>query len=135
MKCSTGRLRANRAFLGRAVRYLAGEAGISQFLDIGTGIPTSPNVHEVAQAVEPAARIVYVDNDPIVLTQARALLTTGPQGEPMGFDDRVSEVFARYGEDSLVSEALRRARPHLAAAVEATEELLRRRGVVDLPSA
>ena len=70
--------RENRAFLGRAVRYLAGEAGISQFLDIGTGIPTSPNVHEVAQVVEPRARIVYVDNDPIVLTQARALLTTGP---------------------------------------------------------
>ena len=74
--------RENRAFLGRAVRYLAGEAGISQFLDIGTGIPTSPNVHEIAQAVEPAARIVYVDNDPIVLAQARALLTTGPRAGP-----------------------------------------------------
>jgi hypothetical protein len=56
-------------------------------------------------------------------------LTTGPQGRAMPFDDRVAEVFARYGEDSLVSEALRRARPHLAAAVEATEELLRRHGV------
>ena len=57
-------------------------AGISQFLDIGTGIPTSPNVHEIAQDVEPAARIVYVDNDPIVLAHARALLTTGPAGGP-----------------------------------------------------
>ena len=59
---------------------LAGEAGVSQFLDIGTGIPTSPNVHEVAQNDEPRARIVYVDNDPIVLTHARALLTSGPAG-------------------------------------------------------
>ena len=78
--------RENRAFLGRAVRYLAGEAGISQFLDIGTGIPTSPNVHEIAQGIEPRARIVYVDNDPIVLTQARALLTTGPQGRTAYID-------------------------------------------------
>jgi hypothetical protein len=72
---------ANRAFLGRAVRYLAGEAGIRQFLDIGTGIPTSPNVHEVAQAVAPDARVVYVDNDPIVLAHARALLTSRDVGE------------------------------------------------------
>ena len=68
--------RANRAFLTRAVRYLAGEAGIRQFLDIGTGIPTSPNVHEVAQTVAPDARVVYVDNDPIVLAHARALLAS-----------------------------------------------------------
>jgi hypothetical protein len=73
-------VKANRAFLGRAVRYLAGEAGIRQFLDIGTGIPTKGNVHEIAQAVAPASRIVYVDNDPIVLTHARALLTSTPQG-------------------------------------------------------
>jgi hypothetical protein len=57
--------RADRAFLGRAVRYLAGEAGIRQFLDIGTGLPTANNTHEVAQAVAPESRIVYVDNDPI----------------------------------------------------------------------
>jgi hypothetical protein len=63
--------RANRAFLGRAVRYLAGEAGIRQFLDIGTGIPTAGNTHEVAQAVARDARVVYVDNDPIVLAHAR----------------------------------------------------------------
>jgi|SRR3954449_11276508 hypothetical protein len=72
---------ANRAFLSRAVRYLAGEAGIRQFLDIGTGIPTSPNVHEIAQAIAPSARVVYVDNDPIVLAHARALLTSQNAGE------------------------------------------------------
>ena len=67
--------REDRAFLGRAVRYLAGEAGIRQFLDIGTGLPTLDNTHEVAQRVAPEARIVYVDNDPLVLVHARALLT------------------------------------------------------------
>jgi hypothetical protein len=72
---------ANRAFLGRAVRYLAEEAGVRQFLDIGTGIPTSPNVHEVAQAAAPETRVVYVDNDPIVLAHARALLTSQDAGE------------------------------------------------------
>jgi S-adenosyl methyltransferase len=72
---------ANRAFLSRAVRYLSGEAGIRQFLDIGTGIPTSPNVHEVAHATTPEARVVYVDNDPIVHAHARALLTSGDTGE------------------------------------------------------
>jgi S-adenosyl methyltransferase len=73
-------VRANRAFLGRAVRYLAGEAGIRQFLDIGTGLPTENNTHEVAQAVAPESRIVYVDNDPIVLVHAKALLDSTPQG-------------------------------------------------------
>jgi hypothetical protein len=72
--------RADRAFLGRAVRYLAGEAGIRQFLDIGTGLPTANNTHQVAQAVAPGCRIVYVDNDPLVLTHARALLTGTGQG-------------------------------------------------------
>ena len=72
---------ANRAFLSRAVRYLVGEAGIRQFLDLGTGIPTSPNVHEVAQATAPDTRVVYVDNDPIVLAHARALLTSQDAGE------------------------------------------------------
>ena len=72
---------ANRAFLSRAVRYLVGEVGIRQFLDIGTGIPTSPNVHEIAQAVAPDARVVYVDDDPIVLAHARALLTSQNAGE------------------------------------------------------
>jgi hypothetical protein len=72
--------RANRAFLTRAVRFLAGEAGIRQFLDIGTGIPSAGNTHEVAQSVAPESRILYVDNDPIVLTHARALLTSDPAG-------------------------------------------------------
>jgi S-adenosyl methyltransferase len=73
-------VRANRAFLARTVRYLAGEAGIRQFLDIGTGIPTASNTHEVAQAIAPGSRVVYVDNDPIVLAHARALLTSTPEG-------------------------------------------------------
>jgi hypothetical protein len=73
-------LRENRAFLGRAVRYLAAEAGIRQFIDIGTGLPTTNNVHEVAQAVAPSSRIVYVDNDPMVLAHARALLTSASEG-------------------------------------------------------
>jgi hypothetical protein len=73
-------VRANRALLGRMVRYLAGEAGIRQFLDVGTGLPTEDNTHEVAQAVAPESRIVYVDNDPIVLAHARALLSSTPQG-------------------------------------------------------
>jgi O-methyltransferase involved in polyketide biosynthesis len=72
--------RANRAFLGRAVRFLAAEAGIRQFLDVGTGIPTVGNTHEVAQRVAPDARVVYVDNDPIVLVHARALMTSHPAG-------------------------------------------------------
>jgi hypothetical protein len=72
--------RENRGFLGRAVRYLTAEAGIRQFLDIGTGLPTTGNVHEVAQAVAPSSRVVYVDNDPLVLAHARALLTSSPEG-------------------------------------------------------
>jgi hypothetical protein len=71
---------ANRAFLGRAIRYLAGEAGIRQFLDIGTGIPTAGNTHQVAQAIAPESRVVYVDYDPIVLAHARALLTSNEVG-------------------------------------------------------
>jgi S-adenosyl methyltransferase len=71
---------ANRAFLGRAVRFLAGEAGIRQFLDIGTGIPTAGNTHQVAQDVAPEARVVYVDYDPVVLSHARALLRSHQAG-------------------------------------------------------
>jgi hypothetical protein len=71
---------ANRAFLARAVRHLTGAAGIRQFLDIGTGLPTANNTHEVAQATAPDSRIVYVDNDPLVLTHARALLTGTREG-------------------------------------------------------
>ena len=70
----------NRAFMGRAVEYLAGEVGIRQFLDVGTGIPAPNNTHEVAQRVAPSSRVVYVDNDPIVMAHARALLTSDPRG-------------------------------------------------------
>jgi len=72
-------IRENRNFLIRAVRYLAAEAGIRQFLDLGTGIPTSPNVHEAVQAAVPESRVVYVDNDPILLAHARALLTSSAE--------------------------------------------------------
>jgi hypothetical protein len=72
--------RASRAFLGRGMYHLAGEAGIRQFLDIGTGLPTVNNTHEVAQAIAPESRIVYVDNDPLVLVHAEALLTSAPAG-------------------------------------------------------
>ena len=73
-------IRENRNFLIRAVRYLAAEQGIRQFLDLGTGIPTSPNVHEAAQQAAPQCRVVYVDNDPIVLAHARALLASSDEG-------------------------------------------------------
>jgi hypothetical protein len=72
--------RLSRAFLIRTVRYLAAEAGVRQFLDIGTGLPTADNTHEVAQAAAPESRVVYVDNDPLVLAHARALLTSSPEG-------------------------------------------------------
>lgn len=73
--------RANRAFLARAVRYLAGEAGVRQFLDIGPGMPTVGNTHEVAQDVAPESRVLYVDHDPIVLAHSRALITSASQGQ------------------------------------------------------
>jgi S-adenosyl methyltransferase len=72
--------RANRYFLARVVRYLAADCGIHQFLDIGTGLPAPNSTHQIAQQVDPACRVVYVDNDPLVLTHARALLTSAPQG-------------------------------------------------------
>src|ERR1700754_1658446 len=72
--------RAQRAFLGRAVRHLAADRGVRQFLDLGTGLPTADNTHEIAQSVAPESRVVYVDNDPLVLVHARALLTSSPEG-------------------------------------------------------
>jgi hypothetical protein len=72
--------RADRAFLGRVVRFLAGQAGVRQFLDVGTGLPTADSTHQVAQRAAPEARVVYVDNDPLVLAHARALLTSSPEG-------------------------------------------------------
>ncbi len=74
-------VRENRAFLGRAVRYLAAEAGIRQFLDIGAGMPAEGSVHEIAQSVAPDSRVVYVDNDPAVIAHARAELTSHPGGQ------------------------------------------------------
>ena len=84
--------RENRAFLRRVVRFLAAEAGIRQFIDIGTGIPTAPNVHQVAQEIAPDSRIVYVDNDPIVLAHARALLTSAPEGRTEYIDADLRDV-------------------------------------------
>jgi hypothetical protein len=72
--------RANRAFLRRAVSFLVTEAGVRQFLDIGTGIPAPDNTHEVAQSLAPQSRVVYVDNNPVVIAHARALLTSAPEG-------------------------------------------------------
>ena len=80
--------RAGRRFLGRVVRYLAGEVGITQFLDLGSGLPTQGNVHEIATSVNPDARVVYVDNDPMVLAHGRALLATAPTAEVINADIR-----------------------------------------------
>ncbi|MFE6622781.1 SAM-dependent methyltransferase [Streptomyces sp. NPDC057740] len=78
--------RAQRAFLVRAVKYLVSEAGIRQFLDIGTGLPTAGNTHEIAQRAAPESRIVYVDHDPVVLVHAEALLTSTPSGRTAYID-------------------------------------------------
>ena len=83
--------RGSRRFLARAVRHLAGEAGIRQFLDVGTGLPTVENTHRIAQSVAPDSRIVYVDNDPLVLVHAKALLTSTPQGATDYVDADVRE--------------------------------------------
>jgi hypothetical protein len=92
--------RANRAFLARSVRYLAAEAGIRQFLDIGTGLPTASNTHEVAQAVAPESRVVYVDNDPLVLAHARALLTSSREGVTAYLDADLRDVDTVLGQAS-----------------------------------
>jgi S-adenosyl methyltransferase len=84
-------VRNTRAFLGRTVRFLTQERGIRQFLDVGTGIPTAANTHEVAQRIAPESRIVYVDNDPMVLTHARALLTGTDEGKCSYIDADIRE--------------------------------------------
>ena len=101
----TGRTaaRENRTFLGRAVRYLVAEAGIRQFLDIGTGLPSANNVHEVAQAEAPESRVVYVDNDPIVLAHARALLTSTPQGRSAYIEADLCEPGTILGAPALAA--------------------------------
>ncbi|MBD0839582.1 SAM-dependent methyltransferase [Streptomyces sp. TRM68416] len=86
--------RADRLFLGRAVRHLVAAAGVRQFLDIGTGLPTADNTHEVAQRLAPECRVVYVDNDPLVLAHARALLTSSPEGRTDHLDEDLRNVEA-----------------------------------------
>jgi hypothetical protein len=83
--------RSSRAFLRRNITYLVAEAGIRQFLDVGTGLPTANNTHEVAQRIAPESRIVYVDNDPLVLAHARALLYSAPEGATAYVDANVLE--------------------------------------------
>lgn len=95
--------RADRLFLGRAVRFLVADAGVRQFLDIGTGLPTVDNTHEVAQRIDPRARIVYVDNDPLVLTHARALLGSTPEGatDYLDADMRDPDTILRSARETL----------------------------------
>ena len=94
-------VRAQRAFLRRAVRYLAGDAGIRQYLDIGTGIPSAGNVHEVAQQIAPSSRVVYVDNDPIVLTHARALINSSDEGRVAFIQADLRQPEAILGDPAL----------------------------------
>jgi hypothetical protein len=101
--------RSDRQFLNRAVRYLAGEAGIRQFLDIGSGLPTIDNTHEVAQRVAPESRIVYIDNDPMVILHARVLLTSGPEGAT----DYIEADFR--DPDALLAGAARNSSPALTS--------------------
>ncbi|MDH6439072.1 hypothetical protein M2158_007613 [Streptomyces sp. SAI-144] len=101
-------MRANRDFMNRAVRHLAEKAGIRQFLDIGTGIPTSPNIHEIAQSVSPDARVVYVDNDPLVLRLSQDLLNSRPEG-------RTSYIEADMRDPASILEA-----PELRATLDLT---------------
>src|SRR6266511_3908237 len=94
-------MRANRQYMVRVAHFLAAERGIRQFLDIGTGLPTSPNLHEVVQQVAPESRVVYVDNDPIVLVHARALLTTAPEGATAYVDADLRDVQAILHADAV----------------------------------
>jgi hypothetical protein len=94
-------MRANRQYMARVAHYLAAERGIRQFLDIGTGLPTSPNLHEVVQRVAPESRVVYVDNDPIVLVHARALLTTSAEGATAYIDADLRDVAGILGADQV----------------------------------
>jgi hypothetical protein len=94
-------MRANRRFLARVARYMAGQLGIRQFLDVGTGLPTHPNLHEVVQAVDPRSRVVYVDNDPIVLVHARALLAGAPEGRTAYVDGDLRDPAGIFAAPSL----------------------------------
>jgi hypothetical protein len=108
---------ANRAFLARATRYLTAEAGLRQFLDIGTGMPAGSNIHEVAQSVAPESRVVYVDHDPIVLSHARALLISGSEGRTDFIEADLRQVAGFFARLDLVEPGLVRVpewRPALA---------------------
>jgi O-methyltransferase involved in polyketide biosynthesis len=94
-------MRANRNFMARMAHHLATELGIRQFLDIGTGLPTSPNLHEMVQRVDPSSRVVYVDNDPIVLVHARALLTSAPEGRTAYIDADLHDAAQILGAPQL----------------------------------
>ncbi|MEV0622005.1 SAM-dependent methyltransferase [Nonomuraea sp. NPDC050404] len=127
-------VRQNRMFLHRVTRYLAAEHGVDQFLDIGTGIPTSPNLHEIAQQVNPAARVVYLDDDPIVLAHAHARLTSSPQGQVAYIHADMRETEAVLAKPDLTT-TLDLKRPvalfilstlHLIPTQEETIDLLRR---------
>ncbi len=95
-------VRAQRAFIGRAVHYLAAEAGLRQFLDLGTGLPSADNTHEIAQRSAPSSRVAYVDHDPIVLAHARALLTSAPEGATAYIDADVRDTGAVLAETATV---------------------------------
>ncbi|WP_322987232.1 SAM-dependent methyltransferase [Phaeacidiphilus oryzae] len=103
-------MRANRRFLARVVRWLAAERGVRQFLDVGTGLPTEPNLHQVVQRVHPDARVLYVDNDPMVLVHARALLTGTREGVTRYLDADLREPRAIL-ESAALAETLDRSRP------------------------
>ncbi|MGH3172053.1 MAG: SAM-dependent methyltransferase [Trebonia sp.] len=100
--------RAHRDFLGRVVRYMAGEAGISQFIDVGSGIPGAENTHHIAQRIDPAARVVYVDNDPVVITHARALIGETATTRVIAGDAREPKAML---DDPLLREFIDFARP------------------------
>ena len=113
-------VRANRRFLARAVHYLAGEAGIRQFLDLGTGLPSASNTHKVAQAEASDTRIVYVDNDPIVHAHARALLTSTEEGATAYIDADIRDT------EVILREAVERAGQLLGMDAQATADPLER---------
>ncbi|GCD92581.1 SAM-dependent methyltransferase [Embleya hyalina] len=94
-------MRTTRTFMQRAVRHLTERHGVRQFLDIGTGIPTSPNVHEIAQGIAPETRVAYVDNDPIVLTHARALMSSTPEGRTCYVDADLRDIDSIIGAPQL----------------------------------
>src|SRR3954464_12372364 len=103
-------VRANREVLGRMVHFLADDAGIRQFLDVGTGLPTADNTHEVAQRITPDSRVVYVDNDPMVMVHARALLTSSPEGRTAYIEADLNEPAAIL-RDPMVAATLDMSQP------------------------